>query len=121
MFKQLKDLEKYNPKNPDKISSRKETLINAEKLYNNRNNVIKAFENGVFPFKDGFRKKESDMSDKALPDWAKVDEKRFNKIKNEIQQAKNKNLQARPNRGSALYFDESYKLIQDIEHSKINH
>ena len=47
--------------------------------------------------------------------------KRFNVIKNEIQQAKNKNLQARPNRGSPIYFDESYKLIQDIEHSNITH
>ena len=26
----------------------------AEKLYNNRDNVIKAFENRVFSFKDGF-------------------------------------------------------------------
>ena len=27
MLKQLTDLEKYDPKNPDKINSRKETLI----------------------------------------------------------------------------------------------
>ena len=86
MLKQLKDLEKYDPKYPDKINSRKETLINVKKLYNNRNNVIKAFENGVFLFKDGFQKKESDMSDKALQDWVKKDEERFNKIKNKIQQ-----------------------------------
>ena len=57
MLKQLKVLEKYDSKNPDKINSRKETFINAEKLYNTRDNVIKAFENGVFLFKDGFRKK----------------------------------------------------------------
>ena len=57
MLKQLKVLEKYNSKNPDKTNSRKETLINAEKLYNTRDNVIKTFENGVFLFKDGFRKK----------------------------------------------------------------
>ena len=57
MLKQLKDLEKYDPKNPDKIKSRKETLINAWELYNNRDNIIEALENGVFPFKDGFRKK----------------------------------------------------------------
>ena len=62
MSNQLKDLEKYTPKNPDKIKSRKETLINAKKLHNNRYHVIKAFEDGVFPFEDGFRKKESDMS-----------------------------------------------------------
>ena len=84
MLRQLKVLEKYDSKNLDKINSKKETLINAKKLYNNRDNVIKAFESRVFPFKDGFRKKESDMSDKALPDWVKVNEKRFNVIKNEI-------------------------------------
>ena len=27
------------------------------------------------------KKKESDMSDKALPNWVKVDKKRFNRIK----------------------------------------
>ena len=36
MFKQLKDLEGYNTKYLDKINSRKEALINAEELYNNR-------------------------------------------------------------------------------------
>ena len=57
MFKQLKDLEKFDPNYPYKINSRKETLINAEELYNNRNNVIEAFENGAFLFKHGFQKK----------------------------------------------------------------
>ena len=45
MLKPLTALEKYDPKNPDKIKSRKETLITAEELYNNRDNVIEAFEN----------------------------------------------------------------------------
>ena len=54
-------------------------------MYNNNNNVIKAFEDEVFPFKDGFQKKESQISDKALPNWVKVDKKRFDWIKNKIQ------------------------------------
>ena len=61
------------------------------------------------------------MFNKALPDWVKVNEERFNNIKNETQQAKNKNLQARINLANPIYFDESYKLIQDIEHSNITH
>ena len=78
MFKLLNDLKEYNLKNLDKIKSKEETIINAKKLYKNRNNVIKAFENGVFPFNDGFqKKKELDMSDKALPDWVKVSEKKI--------------------------------------------
>ena len=76
MFSLLKDLKKYDPKNLDKIKSKKEPLINAEKLYNNRNNVIKVFEDGVFSFNDGFqKKKESDMSENALPNWVKEDKK----------------------------------------------
>ena len=54
IFKQLKELEQYDLKNLDKINSRKETLINAEKLYNKTNNVVKASENAVFLFKDGW-------------------------------------------------------------------
>ena len=57
MFTLPNDLKKQDAKNLDKIKSKKETLINAEKLYNNRNNVIKAFEDGVFWFKDGFQQK----------------------------------------------------------------
>ena len=59
------------------------------------------------------------MSDKSLPNWVKVDERRFNRIKNKIQQAKNKNLQVRPNRGSPISLNESRRLIQDTEHCKI--
>ena len=51
------------------------------------------------------------MSDKALSNWVKVSTKRFNVIKNEIQQAKRNNLQARPHHDSPINFDESYKII----------
>ena len=71
MVSLLNELRNYKPTNPNKITAKKITLINAKKLYNNRNNVIKAFENRVFPFKDGFQKKESIMSNKVLPDWVK--------------------------------------------------
>ena len=57
MFSLLNDSKKYDPKNLDEIKSKKEALINARKLYNNNNNVIKAFADRFFPFKDGFKKK----------------------------------------------------------------
>ena len=50
MFELLDYLKEYNPTKLDKIKSREETLNDAEKLYKNRSSVIKAFENGVFPF-----------------------------------------------------------------------
>ena len=50
MFSLLNDFKKYNPKRLDRIKSKEEALINAEKLYNNRNNFIKAYKDRVFPF-----------------------------------------------------------------------
>ena len=88
MFKLLDDLKEYNPTRLDKIKSREETLNDVEKLYKNRSNVIKAFENGVFPFSYGFQKEKPDMSDKALPCWIKVSKKRFDTIKNIVQNTK---------------------------------
>ena len=42
---------------------KEEKLINAEELCNNRENVINALKNRVFPFKDGFyQKEESDVT-----------------------------------------------------------
>ena len=91
------------------------------KHYLMQRSCIIRFENEVFPFKGGFQKKESGMSDKSIQNWVKEDKKRFNGIKSQIQQTKNSNLQTRPERGSPIYFNESYKLIQDIEHRKITH
>ena len=42
-------------------------------------------------------------------------------IKNKVQNAKNNNLQARPNRSNVISFNESNKLLYDIEHSKITY
>ena len=61
-----------------------------------------------------------DQSDELkLPKWVKVSKKRFDMIKNKVQNAKNNNLKARSNRKSLINFNESKKLLQDIEHSKI--
>ena len=57
MFGLLNDLKKYESKYLKKIKSKEETLTNSGKLYNNRDNVIKTFENKVFPFSDGLKKK----------------------------------------------------------------
>ena len=41
--------------------------------------------------------------------WVKVSKKRFDVIKNKVQNAKNNNLQARSNRSSLINFNESDK------------
>ena len=54
MLVMLNYLKNYNPKNLKKIKSREGTLINAQIFYDDRKKVINAFEDGVFPFEDGF-------------------------------------------------------------------
>ena len=121
MKKLLDRLDDRDPKNIIKIKEREETLSVTTKLYNNRQKVINAFKVGIFPHKDEFQKKEPDASDKTLPDWVKVDRKRFNLMKNQIQNAKKNNIQARPKRGRPIYFNKSYRLIQDIVQGKITY
>ena len=57
-------------------------------MYNNKDNVTEAFQNGFFPFKDEFKKNMSGMSDKRLPNWVYAGKKRFDRIKSQIQNAK---------------------------------
>ena len=45
-----------------------------------------------FHLKMDFKKKGSDMSDKALPDCVKVGKKLFDRITNKFQNTKNNNL-----------------------------
>ena len=59
-----------------------------EKLYKNKRNVIMTFKNEVFPFNYRFHKEMAGMSHKALLNWVKVSKKRYDTIKNEVQNAK---------------------------------
>ena len=59
--------------------------------------------------------------DLKLPEWVKVSKKRSDKIRNKVQNAKNNSLQARPNRSSLINFNESNKLLQYIEDSRITY
>ena len=56
-----------------------------------------------------------------LPKWVRISKKRFDRIKNTVQNAKNNSLRAKPNRSGLINFNESNKLLQDIEHSKITY
>ena len=47
--------------------------------------------------------------------------RRFDVIKNEVPNIKNKNWQARPNWSKVINFSESNKLLYDIENSKITY
>ena len=88
-------------------------------MYNTRNEVIKAFGDGVFLLKDGFQEKELDVLE--LTDSVRVDKKTFKKIKDEVKRVKDKNIYVRSNQGSYIRVNNSYKLIWDIEYGRITH
>ena len=70
----LNKLRKYNPTKSKKIKAREDTLSAAEKLLNNRQDVIDAFKTGIFPYKESQIKEESEEeSEKKIKD----DFKRF--------------------------------------------
>ena len=51
----------YNPKNKIKIEEKVNALKSARKLFSIREEIIRAFKKGVFPYIDGFQvEKESD-------------------------------------------------------------
>ena len=77
----LNKIKKYNPTKLKNINVKEETLSAAEKLLNNRQEVIDAFKTGIFPYIDGFQIKEE--PEKELEE-AKNDLKKFIKyIENE--------------------------------------
>ena len=51
-------LKKYRPQIKNKIKFKIETLSNAEKLFNGREIIINAFENGIFPLPKKLQHKE---------------------------------------------------------------
>ena len=54
----LNKIKKYNPTKLKNINVKEETLSAAEKLLNNRQEVIDSFKTGIFPSIDGFQVKE---------------------------------------------------------------
>ena len=104
-----------------KEEEKKEILNDAEMFYDYRNKVMEAFEDGIFPFKDGFQIKEPDVSNKKLLDWVRVDRTTFNQTKDKVKKVKDKNIYIRPNRGFYISANDSYKLIQNIEYGEISH
>ena len=54
----LNKLRKYNPTKSKNLNAKEETLSSAEKLLNNRQEVIDVFKTGIFPYIDGLQIKE---------------------------------------------------------------
>ena len=65
----LNKLIKYNPTKLKKISAKEEIVSAAEKLFNNRQEVIDTFKTGIFPCLDGFQIKEEEESEEKNKRW----------------------------------------------------
>ena len=76
----LNKLRKYNPAKLKKIKAKEETLSAAEKLLNNRQEVIDAFKMGIFPYIDGFQIKESEEELKDVKKFIEYIENESKKI-----------------------------------------
>ena len=73
----LNKLRNYNPTKAKKIKAKKETLSAVEKLLNNRQEVIDVVKTGIFPYEDGFQKKNQKKNQK---NYQKVTFKNLSKI-----------------------------------------
>ena len=51
----------YNPLNETKKQEKEDTLKSAKKLFFIREDIIRAFKNGTFPYIDGFKVKRNQM------------------------------------------------------------
>ena len=76
MKEEISKLANCNPTNKQKIISR-EVFNNAKKLFDIRSNIIKAFENGIFPPQKICIKNRLE----TIPDWIKVGNHTFERIR----------------------------------------
>ena len=74
----LSRLNRYSPTKPEKITSRKEAMSAATKLFNNRKEVIEAFKTGIFPYIDGFQIEE-ESEEESVKKSTKDDLKKFSR------------------------------------------
>ena len=61
MFAKLDDFKMYSPKKTRNNRRKTRNITDVERLYDYRNMVTEAFEDEVLPFKDGFKKKTSQL------------------------------------------------------------
>ena len=65
MKEEITKLKNYNPTNEQKIKSKERVFNNANKLFDIRSRIIKAFEDGIFPYsKENLHKEETEEKKK---------------------------------------------------------
>ena len=80
----LNKLRNYNPTKPKKIKPKEETLSAAEKLLNNRQDVIDTFKTGIFPYIDGPRIKKEPEEESGGISEEESEQKKVENIKDDF-------------------------------------
>ena len=88
---------------------------------NDRLNMILGLIDRIYQFFEYKFLPVEQLNEFKLPKWIKVSTKRFDVIKKKVQNAENNSWQARPNCSKVINYNESNKLLHDIEHSKITY
>ena len=83
----LNKLRNYNPTKPKKIKPKEETLSAAEKLLNNRQDVIDTFKTGIFPYIDGPRIKKEPEEESGGISEEESEQKKVENIKDDFKKS----------------------------------
>ena len=114
-------------KSLDKIKQQKIKLNKDErnstnnKNENDRLNMILSVIGRIYQFFEYKIFSGEQLDESKLPKQIKVSKQRFDVIKNKVQNAKSNDWKARPNRSKVINFNESNKLLHEIENSKITY
>ena len=77
--------------------------------------LLKHLKTDFFHIMMDFNKKSQMWSIKKQPNWVRVDEKKFNQMKDQVKKVKDSNLYVRPNRDAYTNINDSHELIRDIQ------
>ena len=99
MKEQMAKLENYNPTNNQRVNSKDKVLNNAKQLFDLRSSIIKALEDDIFPLSkqdshknQAEKKKKKRKKEETIPDWIKVGNHTFKKIRKRVNNYVNKGL-----------------------------
>ena len=108
--------------NEKKIKSKEEVLYNAKELFDIISKIIKAFEDGIFPLsKENLHKEQAEEKEKEeiIPDWVKVGNHAFKRIKERADNYINKGWHSKLD-GKSTAVAPVKNFLQNIVNGKFN-
>ena len=122
MKEEITKLEDYNPTSDKRIKFREEILHDAKELFEIRSRVIQAFEDGIFSLhKENLHKEQTkeDKKEETIPDWIKVGNHTFERIKQRVNNYVNKRWHSKVDKKS-ITMNPVKIFVQNIVSGKFN-